>query len=497
MKRGEEHIAVSEEKDILLKERLDALIKTWGYEGVVRVTRNGAAVCESVTGYADHENRVRNKPGTRFYVASVSKQFTACCVMMLQERNRLDIDDTLDKYLPEYMLADQVTLRQMLNMASGIPDNINEVLNFKIAEIRERENPPPGEFFRRIHRESAEPITLESALHAVNDKPFKFAPGTQFSYSNTNYVFLGVIVERVSGLSLEDFMMQNIFLPLGMRSSVVGGEFSDAASCGFLDGTYYPLGKCADHEGDGCVVTTAKDLSIWQNAILDGKLLSRKGWRQVFSMYLGQYGFGWMRQGNFFAHTGGLLGYRALSAIDFDRRLTVAALSAREPAPETIGDNFHQDLLRIAADTYIEPVSPKLTAVNGRNLPAVLRLKAAKDRQLHVEPCSVRLARASCDRTLKPYLLTEGNQEVGFALLRIDKKANAFAIESFMVDELVQDRGYETILVGLCADALKKAGARRITVPYDFFDEPVNRACMEAGFRLVWEGYEQVYEMTC
>ena len=111
----------------MMKEKVMALAEKWNVNGNFCATVNGKELFSAAHGFVNEEEKLPYTEKSRTYVASVTKQFTAVCIMMLHEQGRLDIDDKLDKYIPEYYLANRVTLRQLLNMTSGIPNQLSVI----------------------------------------------------------------------------------------------------------------------------------------------------------------------------------------------------------------------------------------------------------------------------------------------------------------------------------------------------------------------------------
>lgn len=231
------------------------------------VWSHGSVVFAKGYGFDDVASKTPVTPGTRLAIGSISKQFTAACVLMLAQQGKLSLDDRLDKYLPQMPNADKITLRMLLNQDSGLH-------NYPLTT--EHDWPLMG---------AIPPEKLIDILKT--DKP-DFAPGEKWEYSNTNYAVLAYIVERVSGMSYPEFLQKNIFGPLGMTSSSSGfaaqadtatsyegslGKFSEAKPRISLDLFY----------GAGSIVSTAQDLARWDAALMEGRLLSPASMRDLWT----------------------------------------------------------------------------------------------------------------------------------------------------------------------------------------------------------------------
>ena len=223
-------------------------------------------VTEHGYGFADRDKQTPATPETRFRVGSVTKQFTAAAILRLAGEGRLSIDDPLARYFPRYPGGEGITLRQLLTHTSGLHNYT--------------EHP---DFMARVTR----PIAAADLVAWFQDDPPDFAPGEQFSYSNTGYFLLGQIVEKVSGLSLGDYLGKQFFNPLGMRDTGVwlNATPPDHAAKGysFLEKQLRPA---VDWDmswagGAGELYSTAGDLWRWTEALEGGRVLSPDGLRNM------------------------------------------------------------------------------------------------------------------------------------------------------------------------------------------------------------------------
>ena len=189
--------------DDALAERLDEVLTGFTeFSGSVLIGRSGCVLLSKGYGMADAGKELENTTETRFLVGSVTKQFTSMAVMQLYAKGLLDIGDKLSKYVPDFTRGDEIVLQNLLNQNSGIMDFLND----------------EPELLSTLPTEA---LSTEYVIGLVKDKPLKFEPGSKYSYSNTNYLLLGYIVEQVSGMSYGDYLKKNIFEPLGMSDTGV------------------------------------------------------------------------------------------------------------------------------------------------------------------------------------------------------------------------------------------------------------------------------------
>lgn len=202
--------------------------------------------------------------GTRYAVGSISKQFTAAAILLLQEEGKLSLDDPVSKYFPDLTRANEITIRQLLTHTSGYEDYA------------------PQDY---LIPEWTRPITTAALLDTWAKKPLNFDPGTRWQYSNTGYVLAAAIAEKVVGKSLVAFLRERIFDPLKMASAGDCSERSPADATPYTRYAFGParvVGREANgwYNGAGELCMNAPDLAKWDIAFLQHKLLSPRSYEQ-------------------------------------------------------------------------------------------------------------------------------------------------------------------------------------------------------------------------
>jgi CubicO group peptidase (beta-lactamase class C family) len=262
-----ERYSEKETKDV--QHKLDLLLKRINkrhdFHGAILVAKGGKIVYQNEIGYADFKNKILLNKKSVFQLASVSKQFTAAAIMLLSERNKIKLTDTVNAYFPGFPY-EGVTIENLLNHTAGLPKY------FWVAEHKWQQNKAPT---------NSEMMAL---LESSNVQRF-YKPGRKFDYSNTNYVVLASIVEKVSGTSFSSFLKSNIFEPLQMKQSYVYSFENDSIKENQLVG--YRLYRGWRHlkirstvndaiVGDKNVYTTTEDLFKWTLGLNTEKLLTKK-----------------------------------------------------------------------------------------------------------------------------------------------------------------------------------------------------------------------------
>ncbi len=303
-------------------EYMKAAVEVERFSGSILVARDGQAIVSKSYGMANVELDVPNTPNTVFRLASITKQFTATAIMMLQERGKLNVNDSFCKYLTDCPAAWQpITIRQLLTMTSGIPG----VSAMEAGPLR------------------GLPVPWDQWLAAVKKKPLDFTPGENFKYSNGGYTLLGFIIERVSGKSYGEFLQENIFTPLAMKQTGYEDPLriikNRATGYRQLPGdpiTNVPYLEIFGLYAAGGIYSTTGDLLLWDKALYTDKLLSRKSLDEMFTpfkeMLPGKgYAYGWWSSKKFdrqeIAHGGNLAGFITYIARFPSERVTVIVLS--------------------------------------------------------------------------------------------------------------------------------------------------------------------------
>jgi N-acyl-D-amino-acid deacylase len=309
--------------------KVDELLKEFDRPDVpgatVAVFRDGHVMLAKGYGLANLKEHTPAGPRTDYRIASLSKQFTAMCVMLLKERGSLSYDDPVVKFLPDFPeIGQRITVRQLLGHTSGLVDYEDLIAPSQTAQLKDRD-----------------------VLELLQRQPGTyFAPGTQYRYSNTGYALLALIVEKSSGKDFATFIKENIFLPLGMTESVAyeagistvpqrayGYRQTDA---GFVEADQSLTSAVL---GDGGIYTSVLDYFRWDQALYGTRLVSRETLQDAFTpgrLSDGTstgYGFGWEieRRGAALVHrhNGDTCGFNTAVRRVPERQLTVVVFTNR------------------------------------------------------------------------------------------------------------------------------------------------------------------------
>jgi D-alanyl-D-alanine carboxypeptidase len=336
------------------KAATDALAKTGVPSASIAVVKDAQIAYLHAYGNARLDPPTPASTEMRYAIGSISKQFTATAILLLQEQGKLSLDDKVAKFLPDLTRANEVTIRQLLSHTSGYQDYW------------------PQDYVMPM---MLQPVTAQKILDGWARKPLDFDPGTKWQYSNTNYVIAGLIIEKASGQPLLQFLQQKVFAPLGMKSvaDVNAAKLGDTDPAGYLR---YALGppRPAPKEGAGWLFAAgelamrAEDLAKWDISLIDQKLLKPGSYRDLETEVLlkdgvgTEYGLGvFVRRDSghrALSHGGEVSGFTADNTIFPDERVAVVVLTNQDAAA--------------ASGAIARSIAPLLLATDDPQTPAKL-----------------------------------------------------------------------------------------------------------------------------
>lgn len=320
--------------DAQLQSKVDsiatAVLAATGVPGAsVAVVAHGKLALAKAYGAARLEPATSATPAMRYAIGSISKQFTASAVLLLQQQGKLSLDDKVSKYVPGLTRGNEVTIRELLSHTSGYQD------------FWPQDYVPP---------EMEKPITPMGILDRWAKQPLDFQPGSRWQYSNTNFVIAGLIVQKVSGVPFFQFVRTRILEPLGM-SSAVDFDANGPSSIEPIGYMRYGLGplRPAIPTGAGWMwaagelAMTPSDLAKWDISIIDKKLLSPASYRALMTTVLlnsgvsSGYGLGvdvgLMNGHRAISHGGEVAGFTASNVVFPDDSAAVVVLTNQDAAP--------------------------------------------------------------------------------------------------------------------------------------------------------------------
>jgi CubicO group peptidase (beta-lactamase class C family) len=299
-------------------DKIDQLLRKYveynAFNGAALVAENGKVIFKKGYGYANFEWDIPNAPDTKFRLGSITKQFTSMLIMQLVQEGKLRLDEKVSEVLSDYPKeqGEKITIHNLLTHTSGIPNYTDF----------------PG-YPTEIMKNTFSPLEL---VKLFENKPLEFKPGSKFSYSNSGYILLGYIIEKVTGKPYEEVLKENIFNPLGMKNSGYDHNIEiipkraygynhfalEVQNANYIDMTV-PFSA-------GALYSTVEDLYKWDQALYTNKILSKENIKKLFRKYIPAfggmyYGYGWavtkISNGhgdsvNVVAHGGAVNGFNSL-----------------------------------------------------------------------------------------------------------------------------------------------------------------------------------------
>lgn len=295
-----------------LSEKIETLIQTEikdknGPGGVFMVAKKGEIIYQNAFGKANLELEVPLTTDYVFQIGSMTKQFTAVAIMMLQQQGKLNTNDLLSKYIPDFPAGDKITIHHLLTHTSGIKD-FTKMKSIK--DIAQKEMSP------------------KMMVDFFKNEPVDFLPGEKFDYNNSGYVVLGYLLEIVSGMSYEDFIENNVFQKIGMMQSnyTTDRQVILKRAYGYQKKETGYVNKTVINYSvpfaSGAIMSTLNDMLKWQMALNNNTLLNKENTQKLFTHYSlnnGEtinYGYGWhlrkIDNSDSREHGGSIFGYKSM-----------------------------------------------------------------------------------------------------------------------------------------------------------------------------------------
>jgi CubicO group peptidase (beta-lactamase class C family) len=292
-----------------MAERIDAIIaplyKADAPGATIIVVKDGKTVFRKAYGMADLARQITLTPETTMRIGSITKQFTAAAILLLADEGKLALTDDITKYLPDYPAqGKKITIEHLLTHTSGVASYTSK-----------------PDYIANM----AKDLTVAELIDSFKNDTLDFEPGSNWRYSNSGYVLLGAVIEKVSGMPYARFVEQRIFIPLGMTNTAYEGyeRAPNPHALGYEPGKngFVPAPRLSMTQpySSGSLVSTVDDLARWDAAVSEGRLLKASTWQRAFTPYrqtngkTADYGYGWeletLRGVQKVAHSGSVIGF--------------------------------------------------------------------------------------------------------------------------------------------------------------------------------------------
>lgn len=347
--QGYNYVAIKKKSGEIISQ-FDKIVEAKNFNGTIYMKLGNDFEYLSSKGAANSNKHIDNSINTRFYIGGITKQFTAAAVLMLSEKKKLSLDDTLDKYFPDYEAGGKVTVKQLLNMTSGINtyvlhNDITTPSNYLIGDLDEK-----------VKEDNSAKENKELILDWIFSQKLIFAPGTKFDESESNYFLLGEIIEQASGMSYADYLKTAMFAPLGMGSSNFEPDEKMALAYDKAANT-----KSLNYKGVGYsafgMISSVSDLLKWTDGLLNNQVLAPASFKLMFSNQVSgikdnkiSYGFGVKMNGNTAFINGKYDAFGSILSYNTDKsEIFVSLTNYTASDNKAVRDNFKKVLQKYSA----------------------------------------------------------------------------------------------------------------------------------------------------
>ena len=342
----------------------DKLLEDYYVEGpgyAVLITKGGNTIYNKAIGMADIENNIKLTPEHVFRIGSITKQITAVCILKLMEEGKLNLDDPITKFIPDYPIqGTHISVKNLLNHTSGIKSYTG--LEIWDSEMRKKDFSP------------------KELIDLFKKEPMDFKPGEALKYNNSGYILLGYIIEQITGVTYEDYVEKEIFEALGMDKSryghpkeIVMHRASGYTANGAGEVVNAPYLSMTQPYAAGSILSTTADMSKWYHAVFMDKIISKESREMAHSPTIlnngkeERYGFGWslrnLKGSPVITHNGGINGFTSDSAFLPNESVFITVLS------NSNSNNPGKLMQRMAAIAVGKPLeNPKSVSVSQKTL---------------------------------------------------------------------------------------------------------------------------------
>lgn len=325
---------------------MQAQVKVNDFSGVVMVSQKGKTIYKKAFGYADREWKIPNTADTKFEIGSLTKQFTAAAIMQLSEQKKINLDDKLSTWFADYPKGDSVTVHMLLNHTSGIVDYTSL----------------PGFFAQHTVA-----VPKDSVIALFKNTPYKFSPGSNWSYSNSNYFLLGCIIEKITGKSFAAYLDENIIKKARLQNTAVNRldsiivfrakGYSKSEKGNWKNAEYFSM---EFPFSAGSLISTAPDLLQWQTALMGAAVISQQALQIMTTPHLHNYAYGLVVD-SFnhhlrIAHGGAIPGFTSWLATFPKDGISIVVLSNKDCNSDEAGNEVAAALFNLPIKLPYKPV---------------------------------------------------------------------------------------------------------------------------------------------
>ena len=419
--------ALSAQKDytVQLDNYMKGQINVNDFSGNVLVAQKGKIIYERTFGLADKELNVKNNIEGKFQIGSLTKQFTACAILQLAEAGKLKLNDTIGTYFPGFPKGDSVTIHMLLSHTSGIR-NYTDIPEF--------------------WRIAATPVEKDSMIALIRRQPFDFSPGSNWNYSNSGYFLLGCIIERASGQSYSDYVLNKVIKKAGLENTFVNRWDSILTNRvkGYMkDESRWHNAMYISMEGPysaGAIISTVEDLYKWNTALFENKVIAPASLTKMTTPYLQHYGYGLgidtFQHHLSIGHTGGIPGFVSYLVRFPKDSIVIVVLSNNSNNSPGIGNGLAAILFGIPVITPYTHTETTIDSTVLDNYIGTYVVSSSDTLQIIRKNGKLYRHKLGSDIELKPesktkfFYADESDRQIEFAIDKSGKATDAFFINA-------------------------------------------------------------------
>ncbi|MBR3952283.1 MAG: GNAT family N-acetyltransferase [Oscillospiraceae bacterium] len=461
--------------------------ENFGESGALLVKHKGETVIKTCFGLANRETGEKINEKSRYLMPIDCPSMLALCVFVLIDAGKIRLSDKISRFVPEFEHAGKISIRNLLAGKSGIRDfYFGEILR-KLSDDEEYSSLPAIERRKKDMSIYLHDYSFETVLKLIEGKELEHEPGTSGDYCCSERIFLREIVERASGIFLEEFVDRYIFQKLGMDESRIGIAYgANPLYTLFRDKEY--LRFDLENTDYRFFTTTLNDLEKLMLGIFEHRLFPEKLWKAATKTDDENRGLGFSSMGGF------KLFYFEFECFEtatfyFDKENDFCFLRASSSDSKYVmeGDNkslsFPKALRMEMEPLFTYPKDTVMLPYGEKNWRQACSIEIREDQREFVSGALDTIAYAAAHKNHKLFVEMEGERAVGLLELSIDKKKGDYNIETVIIDRRYQGRGFGRFMLRFAVDYLKKAGAKRLCIGVNRFNIPAQRLYKSVGFK--------------
>lgn len=467
-----------------LVQALDEVASHWDISGALFVLEHGRLVYDKTHGWADRERQQATRPSSRYVLDSEDRFFTSMAVLCLIDQGFLRLGDRLERYIPEYPPAKDISIRQLLKGRTGIPDFFYNRIMVDLDRDDAYKAQGDEARIRQEKRLYYQNRRFDRVMTLIEGMDLQYKPGTpDMDSSSSNAVFLAEVVRRITGQSVFEVVKQRLFTPIGMEGVRAGNEADTVSYAVFRETRLVRLPL--DYTLDGLISVAIEDMQKLLAALAGRRLFSERLWQTILSLDSQGDGLLFTNANGFHCADAEFLGSSFSCYFNHDNGLAFASLVNEDQILRCTNGSwyyFRRDCREAITAAYCRPQNTKMVRINKNNWWDALNLKVAEGQEEFVMDAKSSVAMGLLYRTKQVYVQMEGSMAVGLLVLEVDKKNQRFHIDIILIDQRFQGRGYGKLMLRFAVDTLKTAGARELTIGVNRFNYAAQKIYMSAGF---------------